>query len=141
MPKLLTIDSRDRANLSDTATNSIRVIISEGITFQKLSLIFMDLPIDIPDVEDEESCYYMTIAELPKNVRGANYADQSTFILIRNSDVGYRSMSFENESYSQQVDLKSPQTFTEFNITLRYRKGATNELQLISDWSCILRYE
>jgi hypothetical protein len=141
MPKLLTIDSRDRADLTNLATNSIRILIDQSITFRKISLIFMDLPVDEQDVDDEESCYYMSFAELGNNVRGCSYADQSTFILIRASDLGYRSMSFENESYTQELDLGSQKTFSEFNITLRYRKNAAQPLQLVSEWSCILRYE
>lgn len=103
---LLTIDSRDRENTTSTATETVRIVLENSIQFKKISLVFMDLPIGEDDTGGSlESSYFMRIAELPANVRGTSYADSAAFILIKNASVGYRSISFENSSYSQTIDL------------------------------------
>jgi hypothetical protein len=137
---LLAIDSRDRENPSAN-TDSIRIVLENSIQFRKISLIFMDLPIDTNEAGDSECSYYMKIRELPSNVRGAQYGDAASFILIKNSAVGFRSMSFENESYAQEIDIGEPKMFSELNISLHYRKNAATTLSMTSDWSAIFRIE
>jgi hypothetical protein len=98
----------------------------------------MDFPVDGSET-DQEAVYFITIAELPKTCRGTRYADQCSFIQVRTSDVGYRSLAFENESFTHTIDLGKPQTFTEFNITIRYRLNTSETLVLESDYSAIFR--
>lgn len=138
----LTIDSRERDDYNTTPSHNIRIVIENSITFRKISLVFMDLPIDADaEGDNSESCYYMKFREFPKNIRSSNFSDASNFILVKRSAVNYRSMSFENESFAQTIDLGNEKTFSEFNISLHYRTGAAVPLSLVSDWTAIFRTE
>lgn len=139
---LLSIDSRARDDYDTTQPNNIRIVIENSISFRKISLVFADLSIDPDSAGDNiESCYFMKFREFPKNVRGAAFQDSSSFILVKRSAVSYRSMSFENESFAQTIDLGEEKTFSEFNISLHYRSGAAVPLSLTNDWSAVFRVE
>jgi hypothetical protein len=136
--RLLTIDSRDREDTANEDKTRIRVMFEGGISFKSISLIFMDLPID-GDENDDEAVYFITIEELPQKVRGSKNSDKSTFVQVRSSDVGGRSLAFENNSFNQIITLPHEQTFTEFNIIIRYRLKTAETLKLVSDYSCIFK--
>jgi hypothetical protein len=50
-----------------------------------------------------------------------------------------RSFAFENLSYDQTIDLGSNQSFSEFNVQMRYRVDAAQPLEMVSDYSLIFR--
>ena len=138
----LTIDSRNRENYENTLSSDIRIVFQDPVEFSKISLVFMDLPIDEDSSgNNDESCYFMRIEELPKNIISSQFSDQASFILVKRSPVNYRSMSFENETFMQTIDLGSKQRFSEFNIRLFYRSNAAAQLSLVSDWNAVLRLE
>jgi hypothetical protein len=132
--QLLIIDSRDRVNQVDDRTN-IRVVFQNPLRFSRISLLFMDMP---NDSSDTESIYYITIDELPYGVRGAKSTDNASFCQIKTIPQGYRSMSFENLSFNQEIDLGMPRIFTEFNIRLKYRQDAV-DLAVSNDFSIIFK--
>lgn len=134
--KLFTIDSRDRENSASSAVENIRLTIEGGITFRRISLIFADIP---NDASDTESLYFITIRELGTGVRGSRYNDNSSFVQCKMAATNQRSFAFENLSYAQTIDLGSNQTFTEFNVQLRYRQDADAPLEMINDYSLIFR--
>jgi hypothetical protein len=136
--KLLVLDSRDRDDITNEDRKKIRLTFPHGINFRKISLVFMDFPIDASE-DDEEALFYITIDELPINVQGTNYADRASFVQVRTSDSGGRSLAFQESSFSQTIDLGSVQTFTEFNITIRYRLKTTETLIINSDYSAIFK--
>lgn len=142
---LLSIDSRDRENYDDTDAKDIKIVFDRSISFQKISLIFFDLPVivdeTVEDITDNESCYYLNIKQLPFGVRGASYSDRSSFILMRTSDLNQRTIQFENTSYTQTIDLGRKVDFSEFDISIRYRKNATAVLNMSSDWSALFRID
>ena len=132
--QLLIIDSRDRVDQSDDRTN-IRIVFQKPVQFSRISLLFMDMP---NDSSDTESIYYITVDELPNGVRGSQITDNASFCQIKTIPQGYRSMSFENLSFNQEIDLGKRQLFTEFNIHLRYRQDAVN-LAVNNDYSIIFK--
>ena len=134
MEQLLIIDSRDRVDQTDDRAH-IRIVFRKPVQFSRISLLFMDMP---NDSSDSESIYYITVDELPNGVRGSQVSDNSTFCQIKTIPQGYRSMSFENLSFHQEIDLGNPQTFTEFNIHMRYRQDAVN-LAINNDYSIIFK--
>jgi hypothetical protein len=134
MEQLLIIDSRDREDQAGDRTD-IRIVFQKPITFSRISLLFMDMP---NDSSDTESIYYITVDELPNGIRGSKISDNATFCQIKTIPEGFRSMSFENLSFNQEIDLKTPQLFTEFNIHLRYRQDAVN-LAVNNDYSIIFK--
>jgi hypothetical protein len=136
----LIIDSRDRENTATEDRSTIRINFAEPRTFQRVSLVYCDFPIDAAE-DDEESIYYITIKELPRPVIGANQTDEATFLQIRTTDTGFRSLAFESSSFPQTIDLGSRQSFRSFTIQVRYRYAATDQLILNSDYVLILRLE
>jgi len=133
--RLFTIDSRDREAGADGIEN-IRLVIEGGITFRKISLIFADIP---NDVSDTESLYFITIKELGSGVRGSRYNDNASFIQCKMAATNQRSFAFENLSYAQTIDLGSNQSFSDFNVQMRYRVDAAQPLEMVSDYSLIFR--
>jgi hypothetical protein len=133
--RLFTIDSRDREP-GAAGIQDITLKIEGGITFNKISLIFADIP---NDVADTESLYFITIRELGTGVRGTRYNDNASFIQCKMAGLDQRSFAFENLSYSQTIDLGQNKTFTEFNVQLRYRADAAAPLEMVSDYSLIFR--
>ena len=135
LTKLFTIDSRDRQG-DNSSIEDIKLIIEGGITFRKISLIFADIP---NDVSDSESLYFITVRELGTGVRGSRYNDNASFVQCKLAAAHQRSFAFENLSYAQTIDLGSNQTFTEFNVQMRYRQDADEPLEMVSDYSLIFR--
>jgi hypothetical protein len=118
---------------------NIRIVLENSISIKRISLVFMDIPVDDSTTE---SIYFMTIQELgDKGVRGTRYRDSASFIQIKNAAKGFRTLAFENQSYLQSIDLGQPRTFSEFNIRLRYRVDAEIPLTMSSDYSSIFRIE
>ena len=135
---LLTIDSRDRENDANTDRTKIHIKFERPLTFQSISLIFMDFPFQF-DETDLESMYFINIEELPNNVRGSTFSDIASFIHIRSAPSNARSVSFENQHFTQTITLNKPTVFEGFHITIRYRSKSTEALQIPSDYSCIFR--
>lgn len=135
---LLTLDSRARDDYDTTTSKDVRIEIENSISFRKISLIFMDLPVDD---SVNESIYYIRFREFPKNIKSASFQDYGAFCVVKQAGNGFRSISFENETFAQTIDLGEVKTFSEFNISLHYRNGASAPLTLTSDWSIICRIE
>ena len=134
--QLLIIDSRDREFYDTTNPKNIKIVFDRPITFKTISLLAVDYPIAGAS-EDKESLYYVQIRELPIVSQGSNINDQSAFIIMRNSDIGNRTMQFANTCFSQFIDLGRPTTFTEFNIGIRYRKKSSDILQFYNDYTFV----
>ena len=133
--QLLIIDSRDREN-TQTGQKTLKMVFDNPITFSKIELLAVDFPISAT-TDDEESLYYIQIREFPIVAQGVNQNDRSAFIIMRNSDIGNRTMQFANTTFIQFIDFGRPITFSELNISIRHRKKATEILRIGSDYTLI----
>lgn len=136
---LLIIDSREREDFDNTDPTNIRILLENSIKIKKISLVYIDLPVD---GNDTESNYYLTIQELgEKGLRRTRYRDTASFIHIKGAPQGFRSIAHENQTFSQSIELHKERNFTEFNIQLRYRANTSTPLVINNDYTVIFKIE
>lgn len=136
---LIVIDSRDRLNPSSTTPTDVVIPLETPINIRKATLIFVDIP--IPEDGQAESCFFIRVQEFGTNVHSSKHTDKGSFVIMRDAEEGYRTLSYENANYTQTLDIGSHKMISELNISFHYRSGATSELTLVDDWSLIMRIE